>query len=176
MKFKIDYHIDSIYSLNLDFFLHNSFKYVVIDLDQTLDSPFASSPSTDAISLKKRLNDLGITMIVISNNKAKRVRPYCEKLNVDYLPFAKKHSKKKILKFLQSRDIKVSDCLFIGDQLLTDGIYTRKINGKFLLVEPLTKVDNIFTKVNRKIDIIIRGRLKRNNKLGLELGGIKYDK
>lgn len=175
MKFKIDYHIDSIFNLDLNFLQVNDFKNIVIDLDQTLDSPFSLTPSLDAINLKKKLEEKNIKMIIISNNRDKRVRPYCLKLNVLFLARAKKTKKKKILRFLNQNKINIDETLFVGDQLLTDGIYTRKIGGKFLLVEPLTKNDNIFTKFNRKIDIIIRRRLLKNNKLGIELGGQKYE-
>ena len=171
MKFKIDYHIQSIYKLDLTFLKKSHIKNLVIDLDQTLDSPFSVLPSSDAFKLKDELNKLDIKMYVISNNRLKRVKPYCDKLKVTYLSRAKKTKKKRILQFLAKNDINIKETLFVGDQLLTDGIYTKKINGLFLLVEPLTDVDNIFTKINRKIDIIIRRKLRKRNLLGIELGG-----
>lgn len=171
MLFKVDYHINNIYLLNINFLKENNFKNFVIDLDQTLDSSFSKKPDNKVLIFLNILKENGIKPIIISNNTNKRVSSYFDGIDILYLANANKFFSIKIKKFLIKNNIDISSTLFAGDQLFTDCIYTKRIKGKFLLTEPLEKKDNIFTKLIRKIDIIIRKRLFKKNKLGIELGG-----
>lgn len=171
MLFKVDYHIDNIYLLDINFLKENNFKNFVIDLDQTLDSSFSKKPDSKVLNYLNNLIENDIKPIIISNNTKRRVSFYLKGIDVLYLASANKFFSFKIKKFLNKNNIDISSTLFAGDQLFTDSIYTKKIKGKFLLTEPLEKKDNFFTKLIRKIDIIIRKRLFKKNKLGIQLGG-----
>lgn len=164
MFFKVDYHIDNIYLLNINFLKKNNFKNFVIDLDQTLDSSFSKMSDNKVLNFLNVLKENGIKLI-ISNNTKKRISSYLEENDIIYLANANKFFSIKIKKFLIKYNINLSSTLFAGDQLFTDCIYAKKLKGKFLLTEPLEKKDNFFTKLIRKIDIIIRKRLLKENKL-----------
>ena len=90
-------HAQSIYEIPVDFFVKNDVSLLLIDLDNTLDSYKARIPNERTIELVKKLKEAGLTPVVISNNKPKRVSGYAEKLGIDYLASARKPFKKKIL-------------------------------------------------------------------------------
>ena len=119
--------------------------------------------------LKENLNDNGIQMYVISNNFDKRVRPYCQSLNVDYLSFSLKFTSMKVKRWLKKMNLKIEDIVFVGDQLRTDGRLTEKLNARLILTSPLVEKDNLVTKMFRKKDQKKILKLKEQNKLGVEL-------
>ena len=173
-RLKIDYNCESIYAVDDDFYLKNHIKNLIIDLDQTLDSPFSKTPCKQAKDFILKMKEMNIRVIIVSNNTKNRVIKYCHDLPVECIYSARKMFSNRIYRYLLNNNISILDSLFVGDQLLTDCLYVNRIKGKFLLVQPLTEKDNIFTKVNRKIDIIIRRKKKKNNQLGSYIGGKSY--
>ncbi|MFA6861404.1 MAG: hypothetical protein WCR56_03380 [Bacilli bacterium] len=166
-KTKASFTCQSIYDIDPQFFVSLGVKAVIADLDQTLDTAFTDTPSPRVFALRDELAQLHIQLIVISNNRDKRVSPYVKKLQVPYLSFALKFFKGKVLKFLKKENLKVEDCVFVGDQLYTDGIYTSKIHGRLILTEPLSPKDNIPTKMVRGLDKHFREKYRRQGRLGL---------
>ncbi len=167
-KVKVPYHAQSVYDISLDFFVELKIKALIVDLDNTLEPADCFIPSDRAIKLKAEVESLGIRFIIISNNTKKRVSPYCEKLGVTYLPFAFKYCGFKVKKFLKKEKLDVNDCLFVGDQIFTDYLYTKKIHGRLVLTEPITTKDNWQTKYVRKIDKKIRASWAKKGLLGIE--------
>lgn len=90
-----------------------------------------------------------------------------EKLGVPYLYSAHKPAAKRIRKFLQENQLEAKDCLFAGDQLLTDARYVRKLGGRFLLTEPLGKKEPYVTKLFRWYDRLKRKRYLKQGRLGV---------
>lgn len=165
-KVKVAFHAKSIYDVSTSFFKSLGIKAIVTDLDNTLDTYDVSTPGKEAFELKDRLQKAGIALIVVSNNTENRVRPYCEKLGVDYLHDARKYFKARIARFLKKEGYEVKDCLFVGDQLFTDRIYVSKLKGRLLLTEPLSSKDQFFTRFVRRYDIRIRKKWLRQGRLG----------
>lgn len=166
-KDKVAFHATSIYNIDIKFFLSLGIKTVVADLDNTLDAAHASLPREEAFLLKKELEEAGISLVVVSNNRRKRVSQYCEKLGVPYLASAMKFTAFKIRRFLKESGWKVSECIFVGDQLFTDCIYVNKLKGRLILTEPLVKKDQFVTRFVRGIDTLLRRRWLKKDRLGL---------
>ncbi|MCH5180899.1 MAG: YqeG family HAD IIIA-type phosphatase [Erysipelotrichales bacterium] len=158
-------HATSIFDVDIAFFKKEKIKTVLADLDNTLDSYKAMRPSLRVMELKKRLEEEGIELIVISNNKEKRVKPYASELSVRYLYSTRKPFKKRLLNFLESNDIDKNFVLFVGDQLLTDVVMANNAHIKIMLTEKIVKEDQWTTHFNRLIDRPIRRHLRKKNKL-----------
>lgn len=161
--------IKTIFELDINYLIENNVKALICDLDQTLASAFSLKPDDNVYKIKKELNDSGIQMYVISNNFDKRVRPYCQSLNVDYLSFSLKFTSIKVKRWLKKKNLKIEDIVFVGDQLRTDGRLTDKLKARLILTSPLVEKDNLVTKVFRKKDQKKILKLKEQNKLGVEL-------
>ncbi len=169
-KQRVFAHASSVYSLDDSFFDEYPIKALIVDLDNTLDSAYEKTPRKEAFELKKRLAEKNISLIVISNNTEKRVKAYCEKLDVPYLASAKKHRKGKIEKFLKKLGYAPSELLFVGDQIFTDRVYVNKLHGRLILTEPLVTKDQFFTRFVRRLDSKIRKSWKKKGLLGIAIG------
>lgn len=164
-KYIPDAYAKSIFDVDINFFIKHNFKTILVDLDNTLDSYKASSPSTRVIMLKEALALHNIEMIIISNNKERRVNPYASKLGVRYLFSTRKPFTKRLLKFMDENNISKNDTIVIGDQLVTDVIMAKKAKIFCLLCDPIVKEDQWTTHFNRLIDRPIRRHLKKHKLL-----------
>lgn len=156
----------SIYDIPVSYFVSMNIKAVVADLDQTLASAFEPIPQEHTMMLKEELAKNSIRLLVISNNHEIRVSGYCKALGVPYLSSARKYRKGRVLRFLRNQQVEVEDCLFVGDQLFTDGVYVSKLKGRLILVDPLTQKDNWITSISRKHQENKKRKLLKDGKLG----------
>ena len=155
----------SIYDLDFNKIVDMGIKYIFVDLDNTLASPYVYEPEENTIKLIKNIKELGLNITILSNNHQERVSKFANKLDVSYLYEVKKPSIKKISKYIKDNKIDSSKCLSIGDQVMTDVLMANKMNFKVILVNPLTKKDELITFVPRMLDTYFRRKMKRKNLL-----------
>lgn len=165
---KVDYHANSIYDIDPNFFVQLDIKAIICDLDNTLDQFNVLRPNSKALKLKQELQDKQVQLIIVSNNKEKRVKPYASILGTKYLFSAHKPFKKRLLKFLTANGLKKEEVIIVGDQLLTDAKLARNCNIKCILTEPLSKKEQWTTHFNRLIDKPLRKKYKKNQQLGIK--------
>ena len=158
-------HAQSIYEIEVDFFLKNGVKTLFIDLDNTLDSYRATEPQERTIVLIKKLRDAGINPVIISNNKARRVCIYADKLGVEYLASARKPFSKKIKAEIARRGLTNNEVMLVGDQMMTDVLAAHGAKIRVVLTEKVVKEDQWTTHINRLMDRPIRRFHRRKGNL-----------
>lgn len=158
-------HAKSIYDIEIPFYSQMGIKYLLIDLDNTLDSYRIYYPTLPAINLIKNLRENGIIPIIVSNNKGKRVQTYAHFLQVECISSAMKPFAKKIKSFLKASNIKHDTVMLIGDQLMTDVGAANAADIKVILTDKIVNEDQWTTRLNRLIDITLRKKLKKKGKL-----------
>ena len=167
-KQKVAYNAVNVYRIDPDFFIQIGVKNVVFDLDNTLASAFDETPSEECKNLVSELKGMGLRVIIISNNGPDRVEKFVKDLDVEYLSSAFKYVPRRIKKYLKVNNVDVDDTIFIGDQILSDRTYVKKLKGRMILTEPLVPRDNWITKIPRFIDRRIRKRWRKNQQLGTQ--------
>ena len=115
-------HAKSLYEIDPEFFKSNGVSTLFVDLDNTLDSYKSHTPSDNAIALVKKLKDAGLNLIIISNNRYKRVLGYAEALGVEFISSTGKPFPRKINKFVEVKGLKKENIMVVGDQLMTDTV------------------------------------------------------
>lgn len=166
LKVRIPFaHAKSIYEIDGAFFTKLGVKYVLVDLDNTLDSYRTKLPTKQAFELKERLAKEGIELIIVSNNTGNRVSTYANALGVRHLNSVGKPFASKLLKKLALLNIKKEDAIMIGDQVVTDITCANRAKIKSVLTDKIVKEDQITTRFNRLFDRPLRRSLKRKNLL-----------
>lgn len=155
----------SIYEVDLSFLEKEKIKYLLLDLDNTLDSYKRKTPNEKAYLLKDNLKKRGIMPIIISNNRGKRVRIYAEALGVKYFNTVGKPFIFKLNKILKSENITKTETMVVGDQLITDIAMSNRAKIKSIYVDKLVKEDQLTTRFNRLIEKPIKKILKRKRLL-----------
>lgn len=155
----------NIFEVNPDFYKKINVKYLLIDLDNTLDPYNVYTPSKRVVELINNLKENGLIPIITSNNSKKRLNKYCKDLNINFLYYSMKPYAFRVKKLLKKMNIKLDDCIMLGDQLYTDIKFANRLKIKSILFERLSEEESIVTKFNRYKDIKLRKKLLNNGKI-----------
>ena len=132
--------IKSITDINLFSLRRSGVKYIFCDLDNTLIPHFTSFPNATCTKFVNTVKANDIKLIIISNNKKKRVETFCNMLDVDdFIYNAKKPMVNKIKKIMEKYNISPEDTIFIGDQFIIDIFAANRLSIKSILVLPLVE-------------------------------------
>lgn len=149
MLFRPSYTINSIYNLNPEELKKMGIKAVFSDLDNTLIAWNQMDSIKEMAQLNTRLKKAGITLIVISNNNAARVGKVLNPYHIKFLAKARKPLPTRIKRALHMYNLKPSQVMMIGDQLITDIQAGNLAHVKTVLVKPLVDTDKWNTRINR---------------------------
>ncbi len=153
----------NIYKIKIDYFIENNIKFVLCDLDNTLESFDVKNPSENAHNFAKNLKNEGIKLIICSNNSKKRVSEYADELGVPYIYRCFKPSKKKINNYLIKNNINKENCILIGDQYNTDVKCAIKLNIKCLFSEEIVKKNAFISNFNKFFEKFNVKKAYKNN-------------
>lgn len=162
-KYKPDMYQKSIYSIDYDKLKERGIKCLLIDLDNTLVSPFVKKPNDRIKELFNELKEKGFQIIIFSNALNRRIKPFKEELCVEAISFACKPKIKKYKKLLEEKHLNESEVAMIGDQLLTDIVGGNKVGITTILINPVSSKDNFPTNISRLYERHIMKKLREQN-------------
>ena len=146
-------------------------KCLVFDLDNTIALIDQEEVDSDILSLFNKIKKEFI-VVIISNNYKKRVMPYSNKLEVDYVSFAMKPSTRGLKIIAKKYNLKPVEMAMIGDQIMTDIKSGNVFGSSTILVDPLGIKDLKITSFNRYLENKV---VKKFNKKKLLIKGNYYE-
>lgn len=149
-------HAKSLGDINPNFFVSQGVKTLLVDLDNTLDSYKLYTPTDHALEVIKRIQASGIKLVIISNNRGKRVSTYANAVGVEYISSAKKPFPGAIKRYVKNNGLSREDVMFVGDQMMTDVLAAHNAHVRMVLTEKIVKEDQFTTHINRIFDRPIR--------------------
>lgn len=160
-----DLYLDSVKNINATLLKKNNVSGLILDVDNTLID-YDRNLIDGAEEWCNSLKDEGIKCIIVSNsNKKAKVAKVAEKLDVDYIMFAKKPLKSGFKKALENLNLKAEEVAVVGDQLFTDVIGAKRMKMFSILVKQVGPKDLFITKLKRPIEnAMIKKYLKEKGK------------
>lgn len=158
-------YLDSVKNINPMLLKKNNIKGLILDVDNTLIDYYRNLVD-GAEKWCEELKNEGIKCIILSNsNKRSKVEEVAEKLNIDYIMFAKKPLKSGFKRALSKLELKPEEVAVVGDQLFTDVIGAKRMNMFSILVKQVGEKDIFITKLKRPIEnAIIKKYLEKGKK------------
>lgn len=130
-------------------------KGILLDIDNTLID-YTKVLSKEIIEWVKNAKKEGFKLCILSNsNKMDKIIPIAKKLDIKYVSFAKKPSKKGYRKAAQLLNIEPKKIAMVGDQVFTDVLGANRMNMLSIYVEPINKKEYWYTKWKRPIEAVI---------------------
>ena len=165
MKVYPSLYLDSVKNINPTLLKKNNIKGLILDVDNTLIDYYRNLVE-GAEKWCEELKNEGIKCIILSNsNKKRKVEEVAEKLNIDYIMFAKKPLKSGFKRALSKLELKPEEVAVVGDQLFTDVIGAKRMNMFSILVKQVGEKDIFITKLKRPIEnAIIKKYLEKGKK------------
>jgi len=112
-------------------------KLLLADLDYTLAPKSVLDPDETVLAWLKALEDAGITVVIISNNRnSDRVKRFCAGLGIEYIGRAQKPYRHSYLEAMARYNVTARQTMALGDKLLTDTIGAKRCAIDVMLVEP----------------------------------------
>lgn len=172
-RFMPDVYQKSIFTINYDKLKKEGIKCLLFDLDNTIAPVHCSEVDEKVKQLMERLDEIGFKLIIFSNSKKPRIKPFKDALNIDASASSKKPLKMKYKKVMQLYHFKDTEIACIGDQILTDVLGANRMGFVSILVNPVSTIDLLGTRIiNRPIE---RKILKYFAKKGIFTKGNYYD-
>jgi uncharacterized protein len=137
---------------------------VILDFDNTV-LPWGSPTTPPAIEAWVRgLRAAGMAACIVSNNFSARVRRVGAALGVPVVGWALKPVPVGLWRAMAIMGTGRSTTALIGDQLFTDVLGGNLLGIYTILVEPLSTDEFPTTRLVRRIERLIRGRIVQNMK------------
>jgi len=167
-KFLPNKHVKTIFDISPKQLKKQGIKGIITDLDNTLVAWDVADATPEVIEWFKMMEDEGISIMIISNNKLERVRIFSEPLGTPYVFSAKKPLRRAFKKAAQEMGLKREEIVVIGDQLMTDVLGGNLAGFYTILVLPIVQTDAKITKINRKIERRILNYFRKKGKITWE--------
>ena len=147
-----DLYLDSVKNINATLLKKNNVNGLILDVDNTLID-YDRNLIDGAVEWCDCLKDEGIKCIIVSNsNKKEKVKNVAEKLDIDYIMFAKKPFKSGLRRALNILELRPEEVAVVGDQLFTDVIGAKRMKMFSILVKQVGPKDLFITKLKRPIE------------------------
>lgn len=164
-----DYRAKTVYGVEPSKFAELGFTTVFLDLDNTLAPYDVPKPEKRTYDYIEGLKRVGLEVILISNNRAKRVDVFASYLHVSCIASAHKPFAGKLVRYMKDRGIVKKKTLLVGDQVLNDMGMARRAGIKGLLTEPISPRDHISARLVRPLDRALRKKYLKQGRLGMNL-------
>ena len=156
-----DYYYENVQNINLEILKSKGIKYIICDLDNTLDSHNQKIPSQKALDFLENLKQCGFQVCIISNGTLARVTKYLENYPLKFIAKAGKPLKKSYQKAMSEIGATPEITAFIGDQIFTDVLGANRMNLTTILVNPIESIENAFFYIKRPLEKIVKSKITK---------------
>lgn len=153
-RFYPDEYVDSAYGIDYEKLYRDGWRGIIFDIDNTL-VPHGAPADRRSIALIKRLQKTGFRVMMLSNNKEPRVKPFCDTVGTPYLYKADKPFPGSYRKAMERMGTTEKTTLFIGDQLFTDIWGAKRTGIRTFLVRPIHPKEEIQIVLKRFLEKIV---------------------
>ncbi|MDD3402702.1 MAG: YqeG family HAD IIIA-type phosphatase [Hespellia sp.] len=162
-KFFPDDYMESTYVIPFEDLYKEGYKGVIFDIDNTL-VPHGAPADERAKELFRRLQNIGFSSCLISNNQEARVKMFNEEIGTNYIFNAHKPSRKNYRKAMEIMGTDCSNTVFVGDQLFTDVYGAKRTGMRNILVKPIHPKEEIQIVLKRYLEKIVLHFYKKSRK------------
>lgn len=162
-KFKPDWMVESIYQISAEHLRHHGFKAVFADLDNTLIAWNNPEGTAELLAWIEEMKENEIPVVIISNNSRDRIQKVAANLGLYYVPRSLKPSRRGFKKAAEKVGLPLSECVMVGDQLITDILGSKRAGMRNILVMPILDSDAWNTRINRFFERMIMKRLLKKD-------------
>lgn len=127
-------------------------KALLLDVDNTL-STHHSMVLTDGLNeWIETMKKSGIKLSLLSNSKEKRVKPFAEKIGLDYISLALKPLCFGFFRGVKFLKTEKSQTAIVGDQIFTDILGGNAAGIKTVLLTPIKPESSLRFRFKRKLE------------------------
>lgn len=159
-----DEYLGSAYDIDYKGFFERGVRGVIFDIDNTLVTH--GDPADErAVALISSLHELGMQVVVLSNNKEKRVRTFAEDVKYcGYIFKGNKPLKSGYVKAVSMMGLGLDEVIYVGDQIFTDVWGAKRVGIYSILTRPIDSREEIQIVIKRYFERIVLHFYKKEMK------------
>lgn len=164
MPLKPDYYYDSIFLIPYQELWQNKIRGLIFDIDNTLTPFDRQLPPTKVVALLHKLQGMGFSICLLTNNTTGRLNRFNEHLKLDGFANAVKPLTRGVSKCMKKMGTSPEHTAIIGDQLLSDVWAGKNAGITTVLVKPMTERDFFFVHAKRVVErFLLRNYINHEN-------------
>ena len=129
---------------------------LLLDVDNTLSTHHGTILLEGLMDWIKNMQQSGIELLILSNSKRCRVKPFAEGLGLGFVSLGLKPLPFGFVRALKLLKLKKREVALVGDQIFTDVFGARLMGIKVFLLEPIKLEDGISFKIRRKLELKLK--------------------
>lgn len=169
-RFYPDCEADSAYEIDFEALFKEGYRGVIFDIDNTL-VPHGAPATKEAKAFFVRLKEIGLSTMLLSNNKEPRVKSFADEVKSPYIFKGGKPAKGGYEKAMERMGTNMSNTIFVGDQLFTDVWGAKRMGIRNFLVKPIHPKEEIQIVLKRYLEKIVLNSYHNSNKRGVSKCG-----
>lgn len=147
--------LDRVTDITLPILQKYNIDALILDVDNTLSTHHGEILTDGLPEWLQHMQNNGIKLMVLSNSKEKRVKPFAEKIGLDYISLGLKPLPIGFLRALKALGTKRKNTAIVGDQIFTDVLGGNLVGVKTLLLTPIKLESTAGFKFKRKIERLV---------------------
>lgn len=152
MLFKPDIKLKKITDITPAFLKKNGIAALILDVDNTLSVHHGQTPVEGLEAWLEAMRGAGIGLIILSNSKEERVRPFAGGLGLAFVSLGLKPLPFKIRTALKRLGVDKSVTAMVGDQIFTDILGGSLYGVKTVLLDPIEPETALRFRIKRRAE------------------------
>lgn len=154
MLFKADFAFRRVADITPSFLKKYDIRGLLLDLDNTLTTHDNPRPAEGVLDWISKIKAVGVKMVIVSNNHPPRVKPFADKLGLEYICEGKKPLASGFNRAQKLMNIPFAHLAVVGDQIFTDilGANLKRIKGIFVCPIELEGKNQKFIRFKRILE------------------------
>lgn len=161
--FKPEIKLERVTDITIDILKKYNISALILDVDNTLSTHHGDILTDGLPEWLKLMNNSGIKLIILSNSKEQRVKPFAEKIGLPYISLGLKPLPSGYIKALRALGTKRRETAIVGDQIFTDVLGGRCVGVRTILLTPIKLETTWGFRFKRSIERILIKFLKIEN-------------
>ena len=128
---------------------------LILDVDNTLSTHHGDVLTDGLEDWLEKMHKNGIKLMVLSNSKERRVKPFAEKIGLPFISLGLKPLPFGFVRALNALGSKRKNTAIVGDQIFTDVLGGNLVGVRTLLLTPILLESTAGFKFKRKIERVV---------------------
>lgn len=155
MLFKPHIKLEKVTDINTAILQKYGIDSLILDVDNTLSTHHGEELTAGLEDWLKYMQDSGIKLMVLSNSKERRVRPFAEKIGLPFISLGLKPLPFGYWRALRAMGSCRKNTAIVGDQIFTDVLGGSLVGVKKILLTPILLETTRGFRFKRKMERVV---------------------
>ena len=152
MLLKPNLKLDKITDITYEMLSKRGISALILDVDNTLSTHHGMVLCDGLEDWLALMKSKGIKLLILSNSKKKRVKPFAEKIGLDFISLGLKPLFIGYLRAIKRLKSKRKNTAIVGDQIFTDVLGGNFCGINTILLTPIKPETSLRFRIKRKLE------------------------